>query len=296
MYGEVRAMGNSIPVTEIISQRYSCRTYLKKPISGTDREELERYLAAMREGPFGGAARFRLMAASEEDLNSLRDLGTYGMIKNAPGFIAGAVKKTGKNLEDYGFLLERIVLFATGLGLGTCWLGGTFNRSGFARSMSLADDEVLPAVLALGYAADRPSVRDSLIRFTAGSKKRNHWGSLFFHGGFDTPLADETAGVYREPLEMARLAPSASNKQPWRVVRGGGDEGFHFYLQRTKGYDRGIRLVGGQDLQRVDMGICMSHFEASAREAGLTGKWTMADPRIGMPGEGCEYVATWIAE
>ena len=37
-------------------------------------------------------------------------------------------------------------------------------------------------------------------------------------------------------LEMVRRGPSASNKQPWRVVRAG--ERWHLYLQRTRGYGR----------------------------------------------------------
>ena len=35
---------------------------------------------------------------------------------------------------------------------------------------------------------------------------------------FAEPLTEEEAGDYQFPLEMLRLAPSAVNKQPWRVV------------------------------------------------------------------------------
>ena len=42
--------------------------------------------------------------------------------------MVGAVREAPKDLEDYGYLMERAVLFATDLGFGTCWLGGTFTQ------------------------------------------------------------------------------------------------------------------------------------------------------------------------
>jgi hypothetical protein len=290
---EGNVMRKNRPITEIISERFSNRTYHKRPIRDDHREKIEEFLSAGVKSPFGSETRFRLIAASDEDMNSLRDLGTYGMIKNAQGFIVGAVKVTEKCLEDYGFMLERIVLFATGLGLGTCWLGGTFKKSGFARSISLRDNEALPAVIATGYSMDKPSIRDSIIRFGAGSKNRKPWQSLFFSGEMNSALTEKTAGAYRVPLEMVRLAPSASNKQPWRIIKDIDGEIFHLYLQRSKGYDKNWKLLGREDLQRIDMGIAMCHFEVTAREAGLMGKWDIDDPGLDIPAEGCEYVVTW---
>jgi nitroreductase len=93
------------------------------------------------------------------------------------------------------------------------------------------------------------------------------------------------------------MAPSASNKQPWRIVRRGRD--WHFYLQRTKGYGKGsaifvmLRLA---DLQRVDLGIAMCHFELAARELGLEGAWALDEPAVGPLGRGVEYTATWRSQ
>ena len=90
------------------------------------------------------------------------------------------------------------------------------------------------------------------------------------------------------------MAPSATNKQPWRIVRRGDD--WHFYLFRTKGYGKGspwFRLLRIADLQRVDMGIAMCHFELVARQSGLDGSWCVADPGLTLPGRGIDYTATW---
>ncbi len=89
------------------------------------------------------------------------------------------------------------------------------------------------------------------------------------------------------------MGPSATNKQPWRIVRGG--DAWHFYLRRTKGYGKGslaFKALRIADLQRVDMGIAMCHFELVAREAGLDGRWVVDDPGLDVP-DGVEYTATW---
>ncbi len=41
--------------------------------------------------------------------------------------------------------------------------------------------------------------------------------ATFYFGDFTTPLGDE-GGPYRAALELARRAPSAKNRQSWRVV------------------------------------------------------------------------------
>ncbi|MBU4444830.1 MAG: hypothetical protein L6422_01520 [Candidatus Marinimicrobia bacterium] len=47
------------------------------------------------------------------------------------------------------------------------------------------------------------------------------------------------------------------------------------------------------DLQRVDIGIAMCHFELSARELQLSGHWQAVDPGIAHP-EGTEYILSWV--
>jgi hypothetical protein len=47
-------------------------------------------------------------------------------------------------------------------------------------------------------------------------------------------------------------------------------------------------------MQRIDMGIAMCHFELSARELGLAGRWAVSEP--GIPtGDGLgEYTVSWL--
>lgn len=284
------------PVTEIIKQRYSCRAYATAPIAPEQAAQLARYAAAITAGPLDTPLRFTLVAAAAGDSRALKGLGTYGLIKNPAGFLIGAVGPGARNLEDFGYGLEAIILHATDLGLGTCWLGGNFTRSSFAKRISAADAEIVPAVAAVGCAAENNRARDRLRRL-ARSDTRLPWDALFFCNSFTTPLAAATAGPYATPLEMLRLAPSASNRQPWRVVQDG--PAYHFYLQRTPGYGRGslpFALLGLADLQRVDIGIAMCHFELTARELGLAGQWTVRQPSGPTPGDASEYVVTWVGQ
>jgi hypothetical protein len=282
------------PFIAAIQKRFSCRTYQNRPIAAEHQQALDDVLARCQAGPLGSTARFMLVAAAEDDARALRGLGTYGLIRGATGYIIGAVADAEHDLEDFGYLAEEIVLRATDLGLGTCWLGGTFRRSRFADRMALRDDEQMVAVIATGYPADRRSLVDQLVRRGAGASQRLPWERLFFEGGFDAPLSREAAGVYALPLLMVRRGPSASNRQPWRIVHDG--RNWHFYLQRTPGYRRqGSTLFATSDLQRVDMGIAMCHFALSAGELGLAGEWIVADPGLVPADELAEYCVTYTA-
>lgn len=280
------------PVPEVIRQRYSCRAYRTTPLEPDVRRRLEDILAASGNGPLGTRCRFMLLAAAPGDTQALRGLGTYGFIKGATAFIVGVAGPGRRNLEDYGYLMEQAVLEATGLGLGTCWLGGTFSRSSFARRIRPSGGEVMPAVVAAGYPL--VGVNDP-IRAYAGSSRRLPAGELFWSERPGLPLAAETVGPYADILELVRWAPSASNKQPWRLIRT--DRAWHFYLQRRKGYGKRsplFALARLADLPRVDLGIAMCHFELATREAGLSGRWAVLDPEPSTPDGSLEYTVTWL--
>jgi hypothetical protein len=81
-----------------------------------------------------------------------------------PLYLLGAVTEEPGGMEDLGFCMERIILEATVLGLGSCWMAGTFRRSSFARQMGLLEGELLPAISPIGYAADKKSVIERIMK------------------------------------------------------------------------------------------------------------------------------------
>lgn len=282
-------------ILDLIRQRTSCRTYDPTPIAAETVQELDGFLASLQAGPFGAPVRFRLIAAGEGDSQALRGLGTYGFIRNPTAFLLAALGPGRQNLEDLGYLVEEAVLFCTALGLGTCWLGGTFRRSRFSARLDLRRGEQMPVVISAGYPAGWRALLDQASRQVAASHTRLPWDQIFFDGAFDRPLSPEAAGSLAEPLEMVRLAPSASNKQPWRVVQQG--KACHFFLQRSPGYRERNSLGRVADLQRVDLGIALCHFELAAQDLGLAGRWVTADPADRPPALNrfSQYITTWSA-
>jgi len=131
---------------------------------------------------------------------------------------------------------------------------------------------------------------DSVIRSSTGADRRKPWNSLFFNED-DKPLSVEQAGRYATPLEMVRLAPSASNLQPWRIIKASESDVFHFYIKRAPGMKQLFAMKA--DLQRVDIGIAMCHFELAADEEGLRGKWNTNNPLLRGMADKLEYITTW---
>lgn len=261
-----------LEITYLIKKRVSCRTYAKKLPEEKLLKEFTEFVATEHTGPFGGKPRFSLINLDMSDPAQWKKLGTYGVIKNSRLFLAGSIKKDDKAVVDYGFCMESLILRATALGLGTCWLAGTFNAGGFAKAINLQDNELLPAISPLGYPAGSKSLTEKIFRLTAGSDRRKPWPEIFFAENFSKPLMKEQAGKYSEALENIRLAPSAANKQPWRILLNHSGNIFHFYLKRTPGYK--LRAVPIQD---IDMGIAMNHFELTARELGIHGQWKISE-------------------
>ncbi len=274
--------------SDVIKRRVSCRAYETVPIKESDRQKLQDFTLTAVQGPFGNKVRFELVDLVGKERDRVTTLATYGMIKGASTFIVGAVTKGDRAMEDYGYCMERIVLMATDLGLGTCWLGGTFNRSASAMRINKRDDEVIPAISPVGY-PNYKSMRNTIMRFVARSNSRKDWEKLFFLAENDVPLPRTIGGAYQLGLDCVRVGPSASNRQPWRIIKEKERDVYHFYVSRTPGYGR---LYPDVSLQDIDMGIAMSHFEVGVREMNGKGSWEIIQSPH--PQKGLQYIVSWI--
>lgn len=277
-------------ISDIIQKRYSCRSYADRSIEDSVLRHFSDAVHAPHPGPFGHQPRFALISMASLPREEWKKLGTYGVIKNARLFLAGIHQPAPMAAQDYGYCKEKLILKATELGLSTCWLGGTFSISAFGRAANLRPGELLPTVSPIGYAADKRSLTERVMRRFAGSDHRKPWVDLFFSGSVTAPLSPAEAGPYAEALENVRLAPSASNKQPWRIIVDKSHKTFSFYISRAIGY-RQLRDVSLQD---IDMGIAMCHFELTAIELGFKGLWRQDDSALKV--KTLEYVASWQAD
>jgi len=274
------------PITEVIKMRTSCRTYDSKVIEEGIIKKLNNYIEEINLEA-KAKARFIIINQNNKFNNSTQKIGTYGVISGANSYIVGIINNDIQDAVTFGYLFEKIILFVTDLGLQSCWLGGTFKRDDFVSLADLKENEYIPIVSPIGYKKGKPRIFESAMRSVVGANNRKLWNKLFFDGDISKFLNENTAGSYDVPLEMVRLGPSASNKQPWRIIKD--NNMYHFYLCRTKGYG-----IANYDIQKNDIGIAMCHFELTANELGLDGNWQKVD-NINSHEE-WEYVITWSAK
>jgi len=179
-------MEYSRSIIEIIRERSSRRSYTPQAVEAEKLGALRGSLAALR-GPFGGEARFLILDTAGWGEGKINALGTYGTIQGARLFLVGMITRSDHDMEDFGYQFEQILLRATDLGLGTCWIGGIFNRTRFADQAGVRKDEVLPAISPLGHPTQKRSVTDSIIRWSAGPGTADRGVSSSFTGASRGP-------------------------------------------------------------------------------------------------------------
>jgi len=257
----------SIDPVLIIPQRTSRRSYQNTPLSSELFDFTKALLVENTIGPLGSVCHFQIVSKHSESTQKLK-LGTYGFIQGARQFIVGQVEPSEIAWLDYGFLLENIILELTQQKLGTCWLGGTFDRGEFSKAIGLRKGWVIPAITPFGYPTKNRGLGDRVIRAGAGSKNRKSWEELFFSAETKKPMATDGLGNIHQWLEMLRIAPSASNKQPWRIQIH--QDKLQLYINRKSGYQK---MFDSIDLQMIDMGIAMCHLNLMARKDNHETEW-----------------------
>ncbi len=264
-------------VLDAIRARRSVRTFDPR-LLGT--EETKKIKAFWREikNPYEIPVTFRLLDAKQHALRS-------NVIVGAEQYVGAKVKRAAHAEEAFGYSFEMLVLYAQTLGLGTTWIGGTMDRPAFERAMELSADEMMPCASPLGHPAAKMSLREGMMRKGVKADTRFPFGELFFDAD-GAPLTPERAGALAEPLEAVRLAPSAVNKQPWRVFVA--DGAAHFYEKRSGNFTS----AATGDLQKIDLGIALCHFALAAEETGLRVSFALNDPRLAAASE-LEYIASY---
>lgn len=162
-------------------------------------------------------------------------VGTYGIIKGNPSYIAVVA---GDEFHA-GIEGERAVIELTRRGLATCWLGGTFNRKLVEKSTAIDKDSRIVAVIAVGYASESQSLVEHFMRMSVKASSRLPHDRIVIAGAVPDYLG--------EALEALRRAPSACNRQSWRLA---------FNPSGS------IDVYGdpSDSFMKIDVGIAVSHF------------------------------------
>ena len=265
-------------IKEIIRTRRSVRTYDSDPIATEDINKLTEY-AEKLENPFGIGVEFRFLNAKEHNLSSPVIVGTES-------YVAAKVSRAPLYEVAYGYCFEKFCLYAWSLGIGTVMLAGTLSRRTFEKAMDLGKDEEMPVASPIGYPAEKLSMREKLMRKAVKADARQPFGKLFYDRSFAKSLTEESAEQFADALEMVRLAPSAVNKQPWRAVKCG--DTVHFYRAKSMG----VLSDGELDLQKIDMGIALAHFDLTLQEQGVDGEFTDKNPGLQVDDD-MEYIISY---
>ena len=215
---------------EAVKNRHSVRRYKDNEIDNHAVEELIECIVDCND-----QSGLHIQLILNEPNAFASKLATYGMFCNVKNYIA-IVGKKKQDLEYLvGYYGEKIVLKAQQLGLNTCWVALTYNKS--KTNIIVNDDEKLYIVIALGYGENQGHPHKSK-KFNAVTK------------GKDFP------DWFMKGVESALLAPTAVNQQ-----------NFVFYLENEKAYVKS----GLGFYSKVDLGIVKYHFEiASGHRVHIT--------------------------
>jgi len=214
---------------ELMRARHSVRAYNEKKIEEKPANILRSIINECNEE---GGLRIQLCLNEPKAFDGL--MSHYGKFSNVNNYIALVGKKSKGFEEKLGYYGEKIVLKATELGLGSCWVAGTYSKS--KCSCLIEKGEKLICVIAIGY-FDKDGVPHK-------TKSINE-------------LSDVNGNMpewFRQGMEASQLAPTAMNQQK--------------FLISFKG-NAVTAKAGIGFFTKLDLGIVKYHFELGAGHA----KW-----------------------
>ena len=152
---------------ELIKKRYSVRAYKADAV---EEDKLQQVLEAARLAPTAANRQpFRIVvvhtAGREAELRRIYDRGWFvqaPLLLCACGIPAQTWSRCdGKNYNDVDvtIAMDHLVLAATDLGLGTCWVAA-FNPAAARQVLGLPDGVEPIAFTPLGYPADQPRPKE----------------------------------------------------------------------------------------------------------------------------------------
>jgi hypothetical protein len=130
-----------------ISIRTSRRKYESKALGVKEVDKLTSLIETINKE---SGLKIKFVESASEILSGFK--ASYGMISGARSLIALVGDATMGDLKkNIGYYGELLVLECTNLGLGTCWVGGTYNKDACKKSINLLDNEELVCIIAVGY-------------------------------------------------------------------------------------------------------------------------------------------------
>lgn len=248
-----------ISLTEAIHLRTSVRAYTGRPLAPehlTMLKGIARSVPRLTDTP----VHFAFVEDREKVEYILRGiLGNYGKVKDAPLLTVGITGEGPHPHASLGYAMEYLILEATRHNIGTCWNSSMFDRKYVAQEVALSPGEEVLAVSPIGY--PRPSGSNDFLKSLVGAKKRKYLKDIIFaeYWASGPGTLFESRPDLRRTAEAVRWAPSAVNRQPWRLILTG----------------TSVVLTSVSKNSGLDNGIAMAHWAIAAHEEGIPGTWEL---------------------
>jgi|GEM_PF-207113 len=239
---------------ESIATRHSRRRYLEKQLDSEDLQVLSDFTDQLNEHAKG----FRISLIIDYCDRIFKGMvGSYGSIKGAPACGVFIIDENDPHCyEKAGYYGEAFILEATSWGLGTCWVGATFDQKLVEEYIGIGPNEKIIAITPVGYVKDNYTLEERLVSFAVSGHKRKPLKELCID-----QVNPQWPEWVKDALQCARRAPSALNRQPWR-----------FRVLEDK-IIVSTENKGEENSNRLNCGIAMLHLEIGALYHGVYGKW-----------------------
>jgi nitroreductase len=168
---------------DVLRERRSVRSFRE---GGVEKEKLNMVLEAARIAPsWQNKQCWSFIVVSDKEIIKKLGDNINGWLKGAPLAIVacGDPRQSGERngiqyyLVDVSIAMQQLVLAATDLGLGTCWLG-VFDEATVRQTLAIPDGIKVVAITPLGYPAEKEGLRDRMTRTLIGSKNRKDMAEI----------------------------------------------------------------------------------------------------------------------
>lgn len=196
---------------ETLEKRHSVRSYSDVPLNTETEKELEADINMINSHEAG--FHFTLFFNQGDPFKGFRR--SYGMFRGVRNYLAAVVDTSFPDAhERAGYFAEQFVMKLTELGLGSCFVGGTYDAASVP--VQIRADWKLLFLVAFGHEGGKTSMISSL---TAKMAHRHERLPRDFFSGSDTELnaARKKFPWIDKALRAVAAAPSALNRQPVRI-------------------------------------------------------------------------------
>ena len=244
-----------------IFKRKSIRDFDLTPLDDSTLTEISDHLKSLKSMYNDIKTEFKIISPDDVKRRTM---------KKAPHYIAVFSEPKEGYLTNVGFMLQQMDLFLSRNGLGSCWQGIPVPTKDLLNSSDLE--------FVIFIAFGKPRDLKTLHRNSISEFKRKPLREVT-----DITGADEL-------LEAARLAPSATNSQPWFFT---GDKSI------IHAYSIKLGLIKSLMVKKyipIDVGIAIYHLEIAIKHFGKNAEIVFDKVAEKNPPKGKKYIASLKVE